>query len=190
MKKQIITGFLALSCGFLSVVPIAVEHASAAVVKQQTVNPTQIKSINEKNIISLIVEAEKRYFYTNIGGNGKMEVFNIGGREYRYLSSDIGTRAKLLDYLMKTYTKEASEKYIKERFIEHQGRMAQVNADEGNILQFDKATAKLGKKSSTVRKYKITIPYPDNIAKPEIKTVKVKKVKGVWRIATSPEELF
>jgi hypothetical protein len=172
--------------------PVIAEPVAAAVTKQQAVDPTQIKNINKKNVISLVVEAEKRFFYTNIGGGGseKMEFFNLEGREYRYLSSDIGTRKKLLDYLMKTYTKEASEKFIKERFIEHQGRMAQANADKGNLLQYDKATVKLTKKSSNKREYKLTIPYPDNAAKPEIRVVKVKKVNGVWRIATSPETLF
>ena len=68
--------------------------------------------------------------------------------------------------------------------------MAQVNADTGNILEFDKATAKLTNSSSTTKEYKLSIPYPDNQSKPEIKTIKVKKVNGVWRIATPPETLF
>ncbi|AMA72867.1 MULTISPECIES: DL-endopeptidase inhibitor IseA family protein [Aneurinibacillus] len=190
MKKQMLIGCLVVSCGLLSVNPVIAEPVAAAVTKQRAVDPTQIKAINEKNIISLIVEAKKRYFYADGGGKGKMEVFNVKNSEYRYLSSDIGTRKKLLDYLMKTFTKEASEAYIKKRFIEYKGRMAQVNADTGNILEFDKATAKLTKSSSTTKEYKLSIPYPDNQSKPEIKTIKVKKVNGVWRIATPPETLF
>lgn len=195
---------LVLSCSFLSVTPVMAEKviaqpviAKSAVtdVKQQhSADPTQIKNINKNNLISLVLEAEKRYFYTNIGGSGngtqKMEVFTLEGREYRYLSSDIGTHEKLLGYLMKTFTRKASEKYIKERFIEHKGRMAQLNADKGNLLEYGKATVKLIKKSSTTREYKLTIPYPENQAKPEIETIKVKKVNGVWRIATPPEPFF
>ncbi|ERI09869.1 DL-endopeptidase inhibitor IseA family protein [Aneurinibacillus aneurinilyticus] len=189
MKKQMLIGCLVLSCGFLSVNPVIAEPVTAAV-KKQAASPTQIKKIDEKNIISLLVEAENRYFYTLGGGKGKTEVFNIKDSQYRYLSSDIGTRKKLLDYLMKAFTKEASETYIKERFIEYKGRMAQVNADKGNILEFNKATAKLIKGSSTMKEYQLSIPYPEHQSKPEIKTIKVKKVNGVWRIATSPEKLF
>ncbi|MED4731410.1 DL-endopeptidase inhibitor IseA family protein [Aneurinibacillus migulanus] len=190
MKKQILTGCLVLSCGLVFINPILTESVAAAVTKQQAVNPTQIKKIDEKNIILLLLEAKKRYFYTFDGGKGKIEVFNVKNNEYRYLSTDIGTRKKLLNYLMKIFTKEASEVYIKERFIEHKGRMAQINADKGNILEFNKATAKLIKNSSTIKEYQLSIPYPENQSKPEIKTIKIKKVNGIWRIATPPEALF
>lgn len=200
MKKYMVVGCFALSCSFTAAVTsfIAVEPATAAVVKKQTVNPTQIKSIDEKNVISLIVEARKRYFYTSSGGKGNdsgiMEVFKLksdpNAYEYRYLSSDIGTQKKLLAYLTQAFTRQASEIYMKERFITYQGRMAQVNADGGNLLEFDKATAKLLKISGNVRDYRLTIPYPDPTMKPEVQIVTVQKVNGVWRIATPPEKIF
>lgn len=198
MKKYVVMGCLVLSCSFTAAASFVIEPVAAATVKKQTINPTQIKSINEKNIISLVVEARKRFFYTNIGGtgssSGKMEVFKLksdpDAYEYRYLSADIGTEKKLLAYLMQTFTKQASEAYMKERFITYQGRMAQVNADKGNILEFEKATAKLIKTSGSVRDYRLTIPYPDSTMKPEVKIVTVQKVNGVWRIATPLEKLF
>lgn len=91
---------------------------------------------------------------------------------------------------MMTFTKEASESYIRKRFIEYKGRMAQINADTGNSLEFKKTTAKLIKSSSTSKEYQLSVPYSDNQSKPERKIVKLKKVNGVWRIATPPEILF
>lgn len=198
MKKYVVMGCLVLSCSFTAATSFVIQPVAAATVKKQTINPTQIKSINEKNIISLVVEARKRFFYTNSGGtgssSGEMEVFKLksdpSAYEYRYLSADIGTEKKLLAYLMQTFTKRASEVYMKERFITHQGRTAQVNADKGNILEFEKATAKLIKTSGNVRDYQLTIPYPDSTMKPEVKIVTVQKVNGVWRIATPLEKLF
>jgi hypothetical protein len=55
MKKQMLIGCLVLSCGFLSVNPVIAEPVAAAVTKQQAVDPTQIKNINKKNVISLVV---------------------------------------------------------------------------------------------------------------------------------------
>ncbi|MEB3751862.1 DL-endopeptidase inhibitor IseA family protein [Geobacillus icigianus] len=190
MKKKILAGCLAVSCGLLSIHPVMSVPVLAAVVKQQEADPTRITALNEKNLISLIVEAEKRYFYTDGGGKGETKTFYIKKIQYRYLSVDIGTRKKLLEYLMMTFTKEASESYIRKRFIEYKGRMAQINADTGNSLEFKKTTAKLIKSSSTSKEYQLSVPYSDNQSKPERKIVKLKKVNGVWRIATPPEILF
>ncbi|WCN37458.1 DL-endopeptidase inhibitor IseA family protein [Aneurinibacillus uraniidurans] len=197
MKKYMIIGCLALSCSFATVVtPFGTESVLAAASKQ-TVHPTQIKNINEKNIISLIVAAQKHYVYTSSGGKGtgKIESFKIkndpNAQEYRFLSADIGTPKKLSAYLTQVFTKQASETYIKERFITYQGRTAQLNADGGNLLQFDKATAKLLRSSGNVRDYQLIIPYPADVGmKPEVQIVTVQKEKGVWRIATPPEKLF
>ncbi|GIO31131.1 MULTISPECIES: IseA DL-endopeptidase inhibitor family protein [Paenibacillus] len=153
-------------------------------------NPTIITKLNSTSVAPLVVEAEKRYFYAMGGGKGGSESFELNGRQYRYLSDDIGTRAKLMDYLKQSYTEQAAAFFVDKYFITHEGRLAQLDADTGNILEFGKATAKMLSMTPTQRVYKLCVPYPEHRQGPEYITVKFEKVGDYWRVATAPHAIF
>lgn len=153
-------------------------------------DPTAITKLNSTSVPPLIVEAEKRYFYAMGGGKGSTDVFEINGQQYRYLSDDIGTRAKLMDYLKQAYTEKAAAYFVDKYFISHGGRLAQLNADTGNILDFGKATAKMLSMTPTQRVYKLCVPYPEHLQGPEYITVKFEKVGDHWRVGTAPHAVF
>lgn len=68
--------------------------------------------------------------------------------------------------------------------------MSQVNADVGNLLMYEKATARMLSKTATTAEFELTVPYPDAQQSSESVYVKLKKVEGYWRIDTSPDILF
>lgn len=153
---------------------------------------TGISKLNHETVIPLIVEAQKRYTYTTSGGasGAAAGTFTLSGQTYRYLSQDIGTRSKLLSYLMETYTKQASETFIQKNFVQNNGKMAQLQADGGSLLEFDRATAKMISMTDTSRVYRLTVPYVDNAQPVERVMVKFALVDGQWKINTAPHVLF
>ncbi|MNY68046.1 hypothetical protein D3C86_2057460 [compost metagenome] len=68
--------------------------------------------------------------------------------------------------------------------------MAQVNADVGNALQYDKATAIMVSKTATAAVFELSVPQPEGQGANEMVVVKLKKVNGYWRIDMSPDTLF
>lgn len=212
-SKQITAGILSLAIGLTSAgmamaAPAANGAQSSAKTQsapakkadkktapaQKVTDPALIKSLNHETAIPLLVEAEKRYFYALSGGagtGGEMETFTENGKEYRYLSADIDTKDELLKYLMKSYTKQASEFFIKKFIIVHEGRLAQLNADTGNLLEFDRATAKMISMTPTKRVYKINVPFPKEVKESsKYIIVKFEKVGDYWRVDTAPQLIF
>ncbi|WP_433945216.1 DL-endopeptidase inhibitor IseA family protein [Paenibacillus sp. SN-8-1] len=211
-SKQITAGILTLAMGLTSAgmamaAPAATGAQSAAKTQaapatkadkktapaQKVTDPTLIKSLNHETAVPLLVEAEKRYFYALSGGTGtgELETFTENGKEYRYLSADIDTKDELLKYLMKSYTKQASEFFIKKFIIVHEGRLAQLNADTGNLLEFERATAKMISMTPTKRVYKINVPFPKEIKESsKYIVVKFEKVGDYWRVDTAPHLIF
>jgi hypothetical protein len=200
MNKKWMIGSLALSIGLISAgggAMAASPSAGNAVIKKVAVSapgkegPATINNLTVKSIIPLVVHARALYFYSNRGGNFfPIETFTYKAQEYRYLSSDIGTKAKLMNYIKKAYTHNAAAYYVQTQFLEYNGRMSQVNADLGNLLMYEKATARMLSKTATTAEFELTVPYPDVQASSESVYVKLKKVEGYWRIDTSPDILF
>lgn len=153
---------------------------------------TGVPKLNHDSVIPLVVESEKRYIYTSTGGKTSTTntTFSLNNKVYRYVSTDIGTHSKLLAYLMETYTKQASEAYIQKYFIENNGKMAQLEADGGSMLEFNRATAKMISMTDTARVYRLTVPYVDNGSPVERILVKFTLVDGLWKLNTSPSALF
>lgn len=55
--------------------------------------------------------------------------------------------------------------------------MSQVNADVGNLLMYEKATARMLSKTATTAEFELTVPYPGAQESSESVYVKLKK----WR---------
>lgn len=156
-----------------------------------SVKPTQLDKLNHESAIPLVLEAQSRYLYAISGGSTVGESFQWNGKSYRYLSEDIGTKTKLISYLSQAYTKQASEQFVSKFFVEANGKLAQLNADGGNLLEFNRATAKMVTMTPVKRSYLLTVPYPAGTKQANEKiTVNFEKVGSYWKISSAPHIIF
>ncbi|MDQ0050378.1 cytoskeletal protein RodZ [Paenibacillus polymyxa] len=155
------------------------------------VKPTQLDKLNHESAVPLVLEAQSRYQYAISGGSPVGKSFQLNGKSYRYLSEDIGTKTKLVSYLTQAYTKQASEQFVGKFFVEVNGRLAQLNADGGNLLEFNRATAKMVTMTPVKRSYLLTVPYPAETKQANEKiTVNFEKVGSYWKISSAPHVIF
>ncbi|MEK3948683.1 DL-endopeptidase inhibitor IseA family protein [Paenibacillus sp. FSL H7-0703] len=164
---------------------------SAPAAAASSVKPTQLDKLNHESAVPLVLEAQSRYQYAISGGSPVGESFQLNGKSYRYLSEDIGTKTKLISYLTQAYTKQASEQFVGKFFVEVNGRLAQLNADGGNLLEFNRATAKMVTMTPVKRSYLLTVPYPAETKQANEKiTVNFEKVGSYWKISSAPHVIF
>ncbi|WP_348625250.1 DL-endopeptidase inhibitor IseA family protein [Paenibacillus peoriae] len=164
---------------------------SAPAAAATSVKPTQLDKLNHESAVPLVLEAQSRYQYAISGGSSVGESFQLNGKSYRYLSDDIGTKTKLISYLTQAYTKQASEQFVGKFFVEVNGRLAQLNADGGNLLEFSRATAKMVTMTPVKRSYLLTVPYPAETKQANAKiTVNFEKVGSYWKISSAPHVIF
>ncbi|APB72403.1 hypothetical protein PPYC1_19375 [Paenibacillus polymyxa] len=164
---------------------------SAPAAAATSVKPTQLDKLNHESAVPLVLEAQSRYQYAISGGSPVGESFQLNGKSYRYLSEDIGTKTKLISYLTQAYTKQASEQFVGKFFVEVNGRLAQLNADGGNLLEFNRATAKMVTMTPVKRSYLLTVPYPAETKQANEKiTVNFEKVGSYWKISSAPHVIF
>ncbi|MGG4204155.1 DL-endopeptidase inhibitor IseA family protein [Paenibacillus jamilae] len=164
---------------------------SAPAAAATSVKPTQLDKLNHESAVPLVLEAQSRYQYAISGGSPVGESFQLNGKSYRYLSEDIGTKTKLISYLTQAYTKQASEQFVGKFFVEVNGRLAQLNADSGNLLEFNRATAKMVTMTPVKRSYLLTVPYPAETKQANEKiTVNFEKVGSYWKISSAPHVIF
>ncbi|ALP38983.1 hypothetical protein ASL14_06935 [Paenibacillus sp. IHB B 3084] len=156
-----------------------------------SVKPTQLDKLNHESAIPLVLEAQSRYLYAISGGSTVGRSFQWNGKSYRYLSEDIGTKTKLISYLTQAYTKQASEQFVGKFFAEINGKLAQLDADGGNLLEFNRATAKMVTMTPVKRSYLLTVPYPAGTKQANEKiTVNFEKVGSYWKISSAPHVIF
>lgn len=200
MNKKMLIGSLALSLGLVSAGSGALAASPAvgiegvrtvAVSAPGKEGPATINNLTVRSVIPLVVHAKALYTYASRGGSEyKPELFTYKTLEYRYLSSDLGTKQQLLNYIKKAYTHNAAAFYVQTQFLEYNGRMAQVHADLGNALDYTKATARMISKTAQAAVFELTVPSEGSDGVNETVTVKLKKVNGYWRIDMSPDTLF
>jgi len=159
----------------------------------------QEAKMDEKTVVKLAAAGIRAYWHVMSGGEGAggssaggaIPTFQKDGREYRYLGTDIGTREKLMAFLQHSYTAEASEAFIAAAgIVEHEGRLAQPNADGGSLLQWENAQASLINETADGKQYELKVPYGEG-ADLQFKPVRVevKRVSGAWRIHTPAHQL-
>lgn len=200
MNKKWMLGSLALSLGLVSAGSGALAASPAAGIQgARTVavsapgkeGPATINNLTVKSIIPLMVHAKAIYTYASRGGSEyKPELFTYKTLEYRYLSSDLDTKQKLMNYIKRAYTHNAAAFYTQTQFLEYNGRMAQVNVDLGNTLDYTKATARMISKTAQAAVFELSVPPVGTTGVNETVTVKLKKVSGYWRIDMSPDTVF
>ncbi|WP_187355205.1 DL-endopeptidase inhibitor IseA family protein ['Paenibacillus yunnanensis' Narsing Rao et al. 2020] len=200
-KQKWLSGVMALSLGLIGASGGALAAPVSAVEGVKTVaavaaptgkeGPATINNLTVRSIIPLVVHAEKIYTYTSQGGKVfEPELLTYNGMEFRYLSSDLGTKQQLMNYVKRAFTHNAAAFYAQSQFLEFQGRMAQYNADVGTPLDYKQATARMISKNAATAVFELDIPVVGVQGEIVTSVVKLKKVEGYWRIDMSPDILF
>ena len=156
-----------------------------------TFNP-KYSSLEEKMIVEMVSKAVSKYWYVVSGGGsgstdgGLIKSFPINGLDYRYMGPDLDTKAELLTYLSGSYTSDSVQSYIKRAgIVEHNGKLAQPNADGGSILQYDKATITTSSSNGMVKEVDLKVPLGYSLTS-EYVHVEFQKTQDGWRISTEP----
>ena len=122
--------------------------------------------LTSKQVVKLAADFAKAASYVQSGGaykEGEYKTFTYKGMQYRYLSKDIDTSKELLRYIKKTLTHHAAEKFIKDHgIITHKGKLAQLEADGGSLLQWDKAEAQFVTQDKSVKVFRLVVPVGEN----------------------------
>ena len=150
-----------------------------------------ITAISNKLAVELAAKFEAASSYVQAGGEygrGEYKTFFYNGYTYRYLSSKIDTKTKLLNYLTQSMTQAAAEQFIKDRgIIEYNGKLAQIEADGGSLAQWSKATAEFMKTDMNTTFYRVTVPI-GNTKENQTYIVEYQYVDRVgWRVSKEPQ---
>ncbi|MEH7445211.1 DL-endopeptidase inhibitor IseA family protein [Bacillus sp. JJ1122] len=170
-------------------------HHAAAVVDEMIASIRLGSPFSKYNVlenellIKKVQEAYEKYVYVGMGGkmeSGVIENFTVDDMDYRYLGADLDMMEKLNDYLAPSFTKEAIRSFMESaRIIEHEGRMAQPNADGGSLLNYSRATVLKVKNLGTEVQYDLSVPLGNSLVF-ETVTVVLKKTAEGWRISSNP----
>ncbi|MBE4909047.1 hypothetical protein IMZ08_13340 [Bacillus luteolus] len=187
IKKLIITG---LTIGLLTT-PFSQASEASQVNEKSVVSLVNAKKeISSKQVVSLSHKFASTKAYVQSGGSykeGEYKSFMYKDQFYRFLSSDIDTKKELLKYLKRTLTHKAAEQFIEEMgIIEYNGKLAQLEADGGSLLQWEKAETEYIKTEKNRKFYRITVP----VGETDQKVMYMAEFKYVgkvgWRIDKEP----
>jgi hypothetical protein len=163
MKKYVMTGLAAVMLGsslFTTEEAFAKQNEAHTALKVEAQ-----KTITNAFVVKQVSQWMKMDSYVSRGGNykkGEYKTFKYKNKTYRYLSKDIDTKKELLNYLTKSLTSNYAQQYIKDKgIIVHRGKLAQIEADGGSLLQWNKAQAKYVSTIGKERIYKLTVPVGD-----------------------------
>jgi hypothetical protein len=99
--------------------------------------------LNEELAAQLLGRAFAHYSaVVNGGGTEMSDTFIYKGEPYRYLEADFDTQAKVMEYLMETFTKEVAEEIMDiHSFEEIEGKLAQPDEDFSERYIWEDAAA-------------------------------------------------
>ncbi|HYK74214.1 MAG TPA: DL-endopeptidase inhibitor IseA family protein [Pseudoneobacillus sp.] len=187
-KKILLTG---LTVALLNTPFLMNTDSATAKELQRTTLATKIKNeLTAKQVVQLAAYYAKASSYVQRGGDykkGEYKTFSYKGKTYRYLAGNIDTKKELLNYLQKSLTKNAAEQFFKSSgIIEYKGKLAQLEADGGSLLQWEKATAKYLKTSKNTQFYLLSVPLGET-GVTYTYSVEYQYVEKVgWRISKEP----
>ncbi|KAB2337077.1 hypothetical protein F7731_05475 [Cytobacillus depressus] len=149
----------------------------------------KLKSLEEQNLLKMVQTAEKNYWYITSGGkmeDGLIESFTFNDMDYRYMGSDLDTKEKVVDLLSSTFTSKAIHQYMEMAgIVEHNGKLAQPNADGGSIADFKRASVFLTKDLGPEKEFDLKVPLGDGLVTETVHIVFRNTDKG-WRIDSLP----
>ncbi|NHN35426.1 hypothetical protein G9U52_37650 [Paenibacillus sp. S3N08] len=149
--------------------------------------------LSEKDAVGLAADAQKHFWLISRGGDGdhKDGSFAFKGNDYRWMATDLDTKAKFIEYLELLYTPEQAQAYWKKQIgniVEIEGKLAQPNADGGSMIRWDEAAAKLMKEESGIKTFRVSVPLYDKL---EVHDLKLRYVQGKgWRIDEPVDTIY
>ena len=150
------------------------------------------QSAKDSLLITKILEAYKKAGYVGMGGevgDEGIQSISINDLDYRYLGKDLDTMEKLSAYMGSSFTEEAIQSFIDtSRIVEHEGRLAQPNADGGSLLNYKRAFVSQMKDLGTEVQFDIKVPLGNSLVFETVQIV-FKKTEEGWRISTNPISL-
>lgn len=140
-----------------------------------------------QSVIQLIKEAANKYMYVVSGGKlpeGLVKTFSHGDTEYRFMGSDLDTPEEFNNYLSESFTDSAIRSFMsRSRMIEHEGKLAQPNADMGSMLNYEDAAITRKKENGSEVEFDVRVPVGDGLSF-EYVHVAFEKTKNGWRISS------
>ncbi|MFS0576571.1 DL-endopeptidase inhibitor IseA family protein [Sporosarcina sp. 179-K 3D1 HS] len=124
------------------------------------------------------------------GGNykeGEYKSFTYKGTPYRFMAGHLDRQRELMAELEKSLTKKGAKQYVKDSgFIKYKGKIAQIEADGGSLLEWNKAKAKELTSSKNKKVFQLNVPIA-GMAEAEIYQVTYEYVnKTGWRLSQLP----
>jgi hypothetical protein len=162
----------------------------------RTVHSAQKLGFNERAAVILAGAAQGQYFKLMGGGSGDVpknadggvQAFPVKDRpyDYRWMGSDVNTKAKYIDYLEQLYTPGQAKAYWDKQIsdgsiVEVDGKLAQPNADGGSILDWSAAKAVFVEDGADSKTFRLTLQN-ENVGT-QTSELHVRYVEGKgWRI--------
>jgi len=152
------------------------------------------KLTNETSIL-LVKDALNAYWHLMGGGEQKdgaeIQTFVKGGKEYRYLGENIDTWAELRGFLGVFYTEQVVQQMIQDAgIIEANGRLAQVNADGGSLLNYGYLQSEEIKSTETEAWFEFKFEIGDTTEFVPIQIAFKAEEKSGWKLNTTPRSIY
>lgn len=187
MKNKIVVS-TALALALIASPLVYVSNAVVAKEQLKTTQTTKIK-LTDDLVVKLASQWAKTESYLQRGGDykeGEYKTFQYQGKTYRFLSSDIDTRKEMYHYVRKTLTlEEAAVWYKNNGLIEFEGKLAQLEADGGSILDWEKATAEFVTTDNKTFTYRIIVPVGETEQK-SMYMIGLEQEKTKWKVNKIP----
>lgn len=146
--------------------------------------------LTEKEAVNMSFMLAQSLSYLQMGGDyqeGEYQSFMYENYVYRYLSSPIDTENEWIQYLLQSMTIVGAQGVFNEQnLILHNGKLAQIEADGGSLLEWNKSTAVLTSQSENTVVYKIKVPLGETEESETFHVTFKHDNKTGWRINELP----
>jgi len=197
VEPQMIDGRVMVSARFLAEALGAKvewdEHTNAVIVTSKA--KLGQAALDIPAAVSLVKNGLSAYWHVANGGKqvdgAEVKSFSVDGLDYRYLGEDIDTRAELTAYLGQFFTAEAVAAILKDmKIIEHEGKMAQPNADGGSLLGYGNLQAELIKASDATAQFEFQFELGQDGEHEPIRISFENEGAAGWKISSTPKEIY
>ena len=186
-NSKFLIAFTALSLLSNSFTSVTEAQTKDPIVQSATQNNHYL---TDKVAVDLAAKYQEAYLFISSGGgynNREYSTFLYNDLAYRYLSSKIDTKGKLMAYLTQTMTSQIAEQLVKDLgIIDYKGKLAQQEADIGSLEDWSKATAEIVIKEINKVQYRLTVPFGESKEK-IMYIVEYQFVENIgWRVNKKP----
>ncbi|WP_052948798.1 DL-endopeptidase inhibitor IseA family protein [Mesobacillus campisalis] len=168
--------------------PVLMNTEVLAQVKSE--NAQMVKVLSNEMAVQVAADFAAASAYVQRGGDyqeGEYRTFTHKGQTYRYLAADIDTHKELMKYMANSLTEKAAENFIKAQgLILHIGKLAQLEADGGSLLNWEQAEAELVREEKQSAVYRLFVPVGET-GERQTYIAEYQNLKSSgWRISKEP----